>query len=86
MFFRQKIVHLQIKLVRSVKNKNKPTGNRPVLKRTHRVAFMLNDEERKYLEAYVSRYKVDNVSKFLRDAVMRTVLHQLDEDRPTLFD
>ena len=69
-----------------MKKQNKTYGNRPVLKRTHRVAFMLNDEERRYLEAYVNRYKVDNVSKFLRDAVMRTVLHQLDEDRPTLFD
>ena len=69
-----------------MKKQNKTSGNRPVLKRTHSVAFMLNDEERRYLEAYVNRYKVDNVSKFLRDAVMRTVLHQLDEDRPTLFD
>ena len=69
-----------------MKKQNKTSGNRPVLKRTHRVAFMLNDEERRYLEAYVNRYKVDNVSKFLREAVMRTVLHQLDEDRPTLFD
>ena len=69
-----------------MKKQNKTSGNRPVLKRTHRVAFMLNDEERRYLEAYVNRCKVDNVSKFLRDAVMRTVLHQLDEDRPTLFD
>ena len=69
-----------------MKKQNKTSGNRPVLKRTHRVAFMLNDEERRYLEAYVNRYKVDNVSKFLRDVVMRTVLHQLDEDRPTLFD
>ena len=69
-----------------MKKQNKTSGNRPVLKRTHRVAFMLNDEERRYLEAYVNRYKVDNVSKFLRDAVMRTVLHQLDEDRSTLFD
>ena len=69
-----------------MKKQNKTSGNRPVLKRTHRVAFMLNDEERRYLEAYVNRYKVDDVSKFLRDAVMRTVLHQLDEDRPTLFD
>ena len=77
---------MQIKLVCRVKKQNKTSGNRPVLKRTHRVAFMLNDEERRYLEAYVNRYKVDNVSKFLRDAVMRTVLHQLDEDRPTLFD
>lgn len=63
----------------------KPT-QRPIMNRTHRVAFMLNDEEQKILDRYVSKYKVDNVSKFLREAVMRTALRQLDEDRPTLFD
>ncbi len=70
-----------------MKSKNKSLKRpRTTLKRTHRVAFMLNDEERKVLDKYVSKYKVDNVSKFLRDAVIRTVLRQLDEDRPTLFD
>ncbi len=46
----------------------------------------MNDDEQKILDKYVSKYKVENVSKFLREAVIRTALRQLDEDRPTLFD
>lgn len=55
-------------------------------KRTHKIAFLMNNEEQKILDKYVTKYKVTNVSKFVREAVIRTVLRQLDEDRPTLFD
>ena len=61
-------------------------SQRPVSKRTHKVAFLMNDDEQKILDKYVSKYKVENVSKFVREAVIRTALRQLDEDRPTLFD
>ena len=61
-------------------------SQRAVSKRTHKVAFLMNDDEQKILDKYVSKYKVENVSKFLREAVIRTALRQLDEDRPTLFD
>ena len=70
-----------------MKNKDgKPSANRPVLKRTHRVSFMLNDEEYKLIQRYLEKYKVANSSKVMREAVIRTFLKQLDEDRPTLFD
>lgn len=62
------------------------SSQRPVIKRTHRIAFLMNDDEQKILDKYVSKYKVENVSKFVREAVIRTALRQLDEDRPTLFD
>ncbi|HKL96598.1 MAG TPA: hypothetical protein VJ856_04950 [Paludibacteraceae bacterium] len=62
------------------------SAKRPINKRTHRIAFLMNDEEQKILDKYVSKYKVENVSKFVREAVIRTALRQLDEDRPTLFD
>ena len=64
----------------------KPSANRPMLKRTHRVSFMLNDEEYKLIQRYLEKYKVTNSSKVMREAVIRTFLKQLDEDRPTLFD
>ena len=47
---------------------------------------MLNDEEKRVIDHYIEKYGVSNVSKFMREAVVRTVLKQLDEDRPTLFD
>lgn len=61
-------------------------SQRQTLKRTHRATFMLNDEEQKIIERYVAKYKVENVSRFMREAIIRTALKQLDEDRPTLFD
>lgn len=72
-----------------MKTKNKtclPSAQRPLLPRTHRVSFLLNEEEKRVIDRYIEKYNVANVSKFMREAVVRTALHQLDEDRPTLFD
>ncbi len=56
------------------------------LKRKHRVTLLLNDEEKKLIERYISKYKVKNSSRFMREAIVRAALKRLDEDRPTLFD
>ena len=62
------------------------SGNRPNLKRTHRISFLMNDEEFKLVQRYMEKYKVSNGSNVMREALIRTFLKQLDEDRPTLFD
>lgn len=54
--------------------------------RTHRQIFTLNDEENKALNRYLSKYKVQNKSKFIREAVMLTIIRKLEEDHPRLFD
>lgn len=54
--------------------------------RTHRQMFTLNDEENKALNRYISKYKVQNKSKFIREAVMLTIIRKLEEDHPRLFD
>lgn len=58
----------------------------PTMKRTHRVAFMLNEEEFKAVNRFIDKYQISNTSKFMREAVIRTILKRLDEDHPTLFD
>lgn len=58
----------------------------PTLKRTHRVAFLLNDEELKAVNRFVERYQVSNTSKFMRETVIRAILKRMEEDHPTLFD
>lgn len=63
-----------------------PSAQRPFLPRTRRVSFLLNEEEKRVVDRYIEKYNVSNVSKFMREAVVRTALKQLDEDRPTLFD
>lgn len=54
--------------------------------RTHRQIFTLNDEENKALNRYISKYKVKNKSKFIRETLMMTILRKMEEDHPTLFD
>lgn len=54
--------------------------------RTHRQIFTLNDEETKALNRYISKYKVQNKSKFIRETVMLAIIKKMEEDHPTLFD
>lgn len=54
--------------------------------RTHKQVFVLNDEENKALNRYIAKYKVQNKSKFIREAVMMTIIRKMEEDHPRLFD
>jgi len=67
------------------KKKLIPTSNRNSL-RTHRQIFILNDEENKALNRYISKYKVKNKSKFIRETLMLSIIRKFEEDHPTLFD
>lgn len=67
----------------------KKTQN-PIVKRkslrTHRETITLNDEEYKFLNRYMEKYKISNKSKFIRETLMRTIIVRFEEDHPTLFD
>ncbi|MDP4238797.1 MAG: hypothetical protein Q8904_04920 [Bacteroidota bacterium] len=54
--------------------------------RTHRQIFTLNDEENKALIRYISKYNVQNKSKFIRETLMLAIIRKMEEDHPTLFD
>ena len=54
--------------------------------RTHRETITLNDEEYKFLNRYMGKYKISNKSKFIRETLMRTIIVRFEEDHPTLFD
>jgi hypothetical protein len=62
-----------------------PTSQRNSL-RTHRQIFTLNDEENKALNRYISKYKITNKSKFIRETLMLAIIRKFEEDHPTLFD
>lgn len=55
-------------------------------KRTHKRSFLLNDKENEAIEAYCKKYKIENKSQFMREAVMRTIMDQFMSDYPTLFE
>jgi hypothetical protein len=73
-------------MAKKKKNTPVPQPYHPTLKRTHRVAFLLNDEEYKAINRFVEKYQISNTSKFMRETVIRSILKRLDEDHPTLFD
>jgi hypothetical protein len=67
------------------KKNSTPLSQRNTL-RTHRQIFTLNDEENKALNRYISKYKIQNKSKFIRETVMIAIIKKFEEDHPTLFD
>lgn len=54
--------------------------------RIHRQLFTLNEEENNALNRYMSKYKVQNKSKFIRETLMIAIIRKFEEDHPTLFD
>jgi hypothetical protein len=68
------------------KTQKKVLPSYPPMKRTHRMSFLFNDEEYKVLNYYIAKYKISNTSHFMRETLIRSILQQLDKDRPTLFD
>jgi hypothetical protein len=70
-----------------VKSRNSIKGSNDVnLKRKHKKYIGFNNHEIQALNKYFKKYKVDNQSKFMREAIMKTVLKKFSDDYPTLWD
>lgn len=54
--------------------------------RKNRIAILLNDREQRALDNYCRRYKISNRSRFIRETLMKNILHKFASDTPTLFD
>lgn len=54
--------------------------------RVHKITFMLNEEEHKAVNRYLSRYKILNKSRWYRETILAHILKTLEEDYPTLFN
>lgn len=67
------------------KTKSKTLTERKSL-RIHKQIFTLNDEENKAMMRYISKYKITNKSKFIRETLMMAIIRRFEEDTPTLFD
>ena len=55
------------------------------LLRKNQKAIRFNNKELKAIESYCKRYKIQNRSKFMREAIITAILKKFDEDSPTLF-
>lgn len=54
--------------------------------RDYKMVIALNDEERQFIDNYCSKNNIKSKSKFVRETVIRTILHQMYKYSPTLFD
>ena len=64
--------------------RNKIKGNSLV--RSKRKTILFNTLENQAFEKYLKKYNVENQSKFMREAIMNTVLKKFSDDYPTLWD
>ena len=55
------------------------------LLRKNQKGIRFNNKELKAIESYCEKYRVQNRSKFMREAIITTILKKFDEDSPTLF-
>ncbi len=55
------------------------------LRRVHKHQILLNDFEVDAFNQYCKKYKVQNKSKLIREALFGKVLKDFDDDYPTLF-
>jgi hypothetical protein len=56
------------------------------LKRKKRKTICFNSYEIEALNKYFKKYKVDNHSKLMREAILKTILKKFSDDYPTLWD
>ena len=68
-----------------MQKKKQNTIQRTSLKRTNRITLVLNDEEAKMLNRFLSKYKIKNKSRWMRETLLLSVLKRFEEDYPTLF-
>lgn len=63
----------------------KDNNKLPSTVRKHRKTLMFNDSELAVIQHFFKKYKIQNESKFFREAIIATILKKTEEDHPTLF-
>ena len=53
--------------------------------RINKKSILFNNRELKAIESYCEKYCINNKSKFMREAILTSILKKFDEDYPTLF-
>lgn len=58
---------------------------RATMLRKKAIQIRLNEAEHKAVETHCSRFKVENRSRWIRETLMKEVIHRLESDTPLLF-
>ena len=55
------------------------------LLRINKKSILFNNKELKAIDSYCRKYRIVNRSKFMREAIITSILKKFDDDYPTLF-
>jgi len=55
------------------------------LLRINKKSILFNNKEMKAIDSYCRKYRIGNRSKFMREAIITSILKKFDDDYPTLF-
>ncbi len=56
------------------------------LRRINRQAILFNDREMNAINHYCERFKINNKSKFMREAIIIEILKKFEDNHPTLWE
>jgi hypothetical protein len=56
------------------------------LRRINRQAILFNDREMNAINHYCERFKINNRSKFMREAIIIEILKKFEDNHPTLWE
>ena len=54
--------------------------------RKDRFTFLANEEEKRMIDSYLRKYKINNRSRWIRETLITFIIKKLDQDYPTLFN
>ena len=54
-------------------------------KRSRRMVCLMSEEEMRFVDRYLEKYKITNKSRWFRETVLTFIHRKLQEDYPTLF-
>ena len=55
-------------------------------KRPHRMICLMSEEEYRLVNRYLTRYKITNKSRWMRENLLHFIHRNMEEDYPTLFE
>ena len=54
--------------------------------RHSRLVCLVSDEELRFIDRYLQKYKIENKSRWMRETLLTFIHQKLDQDYPTLFN
>ena len=54
--------------------------------RHSRLVCLVSDEELRFIDKYLQKYKIENKSRWMRETLLTFIHQKLDQDYPTLFN